>query len=144
MSNLARYTALHSLVNEMDVESENPSPEAYNDDQKVLSVIGGSMMMAGMTLVEAASTPQSQAEMVAAIIAANHAAKATASVLEAVKPVLLRANGDEEDGAPSVDSIIQGMNEASLYIGERNMSEVLAVTDIPEEFQEEEEQQEGE
>lgn len=99
MSNLARYTNLHRMTTDLNVEAEIEKIEdsPSSEDRQVVAAVGASVMALGMGMVEIAGNPEVKDEAIDGLLAmAAGVAPVTANGLEAMRAAVPEAlDGDD-------------------------------------------------
>lgn len=129
MSNLARYTNLHRMTIDLNVEAEIDSIEGItnNEDRQVVAAVGASVMALGMGLVEAAGNADVPDVAISNLL--DHAAQIAAPTANALEG--LRANvPDALDGDDIAVLGIMGMGLREVE-GYRTDRRAAVVDDSP-------------
>jgi len=99
VSNLARYTNLHRMTTDLNVEAEIEKIEdsPSSEDRQVVAAVGASVMALGMGMVEIAGNPEVKDEAIDGLLAtAAGVAPVTANGLEAMRAAVPEAlDGDD-------------------------------------------------
>lgn len=120
MSNLARYTNLHRMATDLNVEAEIDKIEdsANNEDRQVVAAVGASVMALGMGMVEVAGNPDVKDEAIDGLLAlAAGVAPATANGLEAFRAAVPEALDGDDSAVFSIMGL--GLREVVAYHQDR-------------------------
>lgn len=124
MSNLARYTNLHRMTTDLNVEAEIEKIEdsPSSEDRQVVAAVGASVMALGMGMVELAGNAEvSDFAIFDMLNASADIAAPTANALEAMRVAVPEAlDGDD---VAMFGIMTMGLREVSNYRADRREQE---------------------
>lgn len=121
---LYKYTNLHRMVNELNVEVEAVAEIDLNEDRQVIAAVGGALMTVGMGLAELATEEKLSNETVAELL---QTAAALATPTAVGFAVMTKASEGIEGASIAVDLsevetahvFIKGLEEVAGYVEDR-------------------------
>jgi hypothetical protein len=121
---LYKYTNLHRMANDLNIEVEASAEIALNEDRQVIAAVGGAVMALGMGLAELATEEKMSDEQVSELLLAVETLAAPA----ATSWVAMTNVGKTIDGASIANDLseeeathvfIKGLEEVSGYVRQR-------------------------